>query len=78
MEEILNWYCVFDELNLAIITGQISGLVVIDVDDLLILEELKKQLPGVWETTRVRTKRGYHFYFPFTFINRLNVPICFC
>ena len=69
MEEILDWYCVFDEPNLAIITGQISGLVVIDLDELLILEELKKQLPGVWETTRVRTKRGYHFYFSDTNIN---------
>lgn len=31
--------------------------------------ELKRQLPGVWETTRVKTKRGYHFYFNDTNIN---------
>lgn len=48
---------------MAIITGKISGLVAIDLDDLSMLEELKKQLPEVWETTRVKTRRGYHFYF---------------
>jgi len=37
--------------------------VVIDLDDFLIFDELKRQIPVIWETTRVRTKRGYHFYF---------------
>jgi len=36
---------------------------VIDVDDLNLLPELKEYLPEIEETTRVRTKRGYHYYF---------------
>jgi len=37
--------------------------VVIDVDDLNLLLELKEYLPEIKETTRVRTRRGYHYYF---------------
>lgn len=35
----------------------------IDVDDLSLLPELKEYLPEIEETTRVRTRRGYHYYF---------------
>ena len=35
----------------------------IDVDDLNLLPELEKYLPEIKETTRVRTRRGYHYYF---------------
>jgi len=38
-------------------------LAVIDVDDLNLLPELKEYLPEIKETTRVRTRRGYHYYF---------------
>jgi len=37
--------------------------VVIDVDDLDMLPELEELLPEIKETTRVRTRRGYHYYF---------------
>jgi hypothetical protein len=37
--------------------------VVIDVDNLNLLPELKEYLPEIKETTRVRTRRGYHYYF---------------
>jgi len=36
---------------------------VIDVDDLNLLPELNERLPELKETTRVRTRRGYHYYF---------------
>ena len=36
---------------------------VIDVDDLDMLPELEELLPEIKETTRVRTRRGYHYYF---------------
>ena len=35
----------------------------VDVDDLSLLPELNERLPELKETTRVRTKRGYHYYF---------------
>jgi len=45
------------------VTGKISELAVIDVDDLSLLPELISKLPEIKETTRVKTGRGYHYYF---------------
>ncbi|MDD5015550.1 MAG: bifunctional DNA primase/polymerase, partial [Atribacterota bacterium] len=63
VEDIFNWYVKFTDLNIGIVTGNISKLVVIDVDDINLLPELKEFLPEIEETTRVRTRRGYHYYF---------------
>jgi len=60
-EEILAWSMNFREPNIAIITGK--ELVVIDVDDPSKLPELLRILPGIDRTTKVKTKRGFHFYF---------------
>jgi len=38
-------------------------LAVVDVDDLSLLPELNERLPEIRETARVRTRRGYHYYF---------------
>ena len=35
----------------------------IDVDDLSLLPDLGKRLPEINKTTRVKTNRGYHYYF---------------
>ncbi|MBA7589422.1 hypothetical protein ES708_31507 [subsurface metagenome] len=51
----------FWEPNIAIITG--FKLVVIDADDPSKLPELFKILPEAEKTTRVQTKRLFHFYF---------------
>ncbi|MEN3190481.1 MAG: bifunctional DNA primase/polymerase [Atribacterota bacterium] len=63
IEDVLDWYIKFSEVNIGIVTGGISKLAVIDVDDLNLLPELKELLPEIKETTRVRTRRGYHYYF---------------
>jgi len=63
LEEILSWYIKFPGANLGIITGKISKFVVIDADDPSILPELFKRLPEAEKTTRVKTKRCYHFCF---------------
>ena len=62
-EDVFDWYNVFCDVNIGIVTGNISKLAVIDVDDLNLLPELKEYLPEIEETTRVRTRRGYHYYF---------------
>ncbi len=63
MDDILYWYNKFHKVNIGIVTGDISQLAVIDVDDLNLLPELNERLPELKETTRVRTRRGYHYYF---------------
>jgi hypothetical protein len=63
IKDILNWHIQFDTLNVGIVTGRISRLAVIDVDDLSLLPELEERIPEINETTRVKTSRGYHYYF---------------
>jgi len=70
--DILDWYIEYDNPNIALVTGDISNLTVIDVDDPSILPELIKEVPEINETTRVKTKRGYHFYFSGNGINSTN------
>ncbi len=60
-EEMLAWSMNFREPNIAIVTGK--ELVVIDADDPSKLPELFKLLPEAEKTTRVKTKRCFHFYF---------------
>jgi hypothetical protein len=63
INDILNWHIQFDTLNIGIVTGYISQLAVIDVDDLSLLPDLGKRVPEINQTTRVRTNRGCHYYF---------------
>jgi len=63
IENIFDWYDKFTDVNIGIVTGDVSKLAVIDVDDLNLLPELKEFLPEIKETTRVRTRKGYHYYF---------------
>lgn len=63
-EDIFDWYLNYDSLNIGLVTGKISNLAVIDVDDLKQLPALLEKIPDLFETCRVRTPRpGYHFYF---------------
>jgi len=62
-EDVFDWYNIFCDPNIGIVTGNISKLAVIDVDDPNLLPELEELLPELNETTRVRTRRGYHYYF---------------
>ena len=62
-EDVISWSFKFPGHNLGIVTGQISKLVVIDIDDLAILPKLLKELPELKQTTKVKTTRGFHFYF---------------
>ena len=64
-EQIRGWWAWWPEANVAIITGSISGIVVVDLDrDLSPMELLEWQSKfSVGETFTVKTQRGWHVYF---------------
>lgn len=64
-EEVMAWWQKWPDANVGLVTGQISNLTVIDIDDLSILN--KYQFP---ETFTVLTGKGQHFYYQF--INSRN------
>lgn len=60
-EEMARWKKRFPGCNWAVITGQVSGVVVLDVDGPEGAEAVKgKHLPLTWA---VRTGKGIHYYF---------------
>lgn len=56
--EILDWWTRWTEANIAIVTGVVSSIVVLDVDD-------RKALTGkpISPTPTVQTGKGWHYYF---------------
>lgn len=66
-QEVINWFQLSNNLitGIGIITGEISNIVVIDIDtnDLEIYKTLPFTLPN---TATVKTKKGWHFYYRFT------------
>lgn len=61
-EEIENWFKNKD-LNIGIITGQISNLNVLDIDDEDSYRRLVSQAPFLTDTLTVKTGKGYHIYY---------------
>jgi len=61
--EIRNWWNKNPNLNIGIITGKLSGVTVMDIDNDNALEIAKDK--GLPKCPIVRTGRGYHFYFKF-------------
>lgn len=60
-EELDNWIRLYPDANIAIITGKVSGLVVLDIDGPEGVEALKgKHLPP---TRIAKTGKGLHYYF---------------
>jgi hypothetical protein len=59
-QEIRAWFS-HTPMNLAVITGEISGVVVVDADDRLALRWAVKRLPYTpWQTA---TARGFHLWY---------------
>lgn len=59
LEQIDNWWGANEDLNIAIVCGTVSGIVVIDIDN-------KEALPaGLFfpPTATVKTSRGHHYYY---------------
>ena len=59
---IRNWWVEHSAANIALATGRVSEIVVIDVDGPK-GEESLKTLPPLPETFTIRTARGRHLYF---------------
>jgi len=47
IEDVFGWCNKFSDVNVGIVTGNISNLAVIDVDDINLLPESKECLPGL-------------------------------
>ncbi|MGB9792573.1 MAG: bifunctional DNA primase/polymerase, partial [Thermacetogeniaceae bacterium] len=60
-EEVSEWWRKWPEANIGLITGTVSGFVVLDLDSMLALETAKNQ--GIPQTPTVATGKGYHVYF---------------
>ncbi|MBA7515693.1 hypothetical protein ES705_07736 [subsurface metagenome] len=64
IKEIFGWFQEFGDIDLGIVTGNISHLAVVVVSDKKQLPALEKKIPNLWATCRVRTPElGYHFYY---------------
>lgn len=58
VEQVRGWFSSMPDAKVAIITGKISGIVVIDVDC-----DKGGSIEGLPRTSRCRTGNGYHFYY---------------
>lgn len=63
VSEVTEWFNNWPDANLAIIVGQISGLLVIDIDDLVVGENSFRKYFGNVVTLTVKTPNGIHYYF---------------
>jgi len=61
-DEIREWFRIRPDANLAVITGAISNLIVLDVDSEQGFEEIHARGGMDW-TPCVMTSKGMHFYF---------------
>lgn len=59
-EELEKWFKK-DGVRIGLLTGEASGVVVVDADSLEAVAELQRR--GCWSETRVRTARGLQLYF---------------
>ena len=61
--ELRSWFSdKDDQKNIAVITGPISGLAVIDLDDEKSYRDLLSAFPVYEETLTIKTGKGYHVY----------------
>jgi hypothetical protein len=64
-EEINTWFDQWPEANIAMVTGKISDVVVVDCDSEEANEFFLSEHPEANETCSVKTPRGYHYYFQY-------------
>src|SRR4029450_6266723 len=62
-ETLTQWFSSWPDANIAIVTGAVSGIVVVDGDDKAAARELKKMIPDLTPIPRSKTGHGWHFFF---------------
>ena len=63
-DEVIAWFERWPDASVAILTGPLSNLVIVDCDNQAALEAAEEY--GLTRTpVRVRTKKGWHFYYQF-------------
>lgn len=63
-EQITRWWIDSPLANVGVVTGEVSGIVVIDIDGDNARKIFKDTFPGDFsETPTVRTGKGWHLYF---------------
>lgn len=64
-EQVRAWWDKWPDANVGIVTGRVSNLVVIDIDDEEGLELLKQKIPNIFDSTLVCKTGGggYHLYY---------------
>ena len=62
-EMIHHWFITERHQGIAIITGRISQLAVLDFDSSELFRDFCQQYPDLSQTYCVRTRRGYHLYY---------------
>ena len=60
-EEVVDWWTKWPDYDIAVITGEISGIVVVDCDNEDAVDAAQEA--GMQSPIRVKTKRGLHLYF---------------
>ena len=58
-EELQNWFAT--PMNLAVVTGELSGVVVVDADSAEALTWIRNRLP--WTPWQTRTAKGFHLWY---------------
>ena len=61
--EFQQWFVRQQHTNVAIVTGTISRLVVLDFDDPALFQQFKARYDDLAGTRTIQTRRGYHLYF---------------
>jgi len=64
-EEIEGWWARWPRANVAIVTGQLSGVFVVDCDNGEAYQKIQELLPDSLVTCIAKTPRGYHIYFSY-------------
>lgn len=62
-QTLTQWFSSCPEANIGIVTGAVSGIVVVDCDDKAATQELKRIVPDLKPIPRTKTGHGYHFFF---------------
>jgi len=64
-DNLIRWFGVGSNYNIGLVTGRLSGIIVIDCDTLEASDGFVKEYPEASTTLQVVTGRGIHYYFKY-------------